>query len=235
MMPAMTATVTHSNQLTKPANAIGLALAVILHATVFAAIYWQSKQVTPPQVASLSVRMLPAATAAVAQPTPVPKPPVPKPVVPEPKKADVKRVVTEAPAPVKAEPKPTEPKPAEPAPEQTIETVAAASSINSDSPSSAPSSSVVAPRFDAAYLNNPAPAYPMQSRRLNEAGRVLLRVQVSEAGSALQVQLHQSSGHSRLDQAALDAVKRWRFIPARRGDVAISEWVIVPITFNLTR
>lgn len=225
----MTATVTHSTQLTKPANAIGLVLAVMLHAVVFAAIYWQSKQVIPPQVASLSVRMLPAPTA-VTQPTPIPKPPVPKPLVPEPKKAEVKRVVTQAPAPVKAEPKP-----AEPVPEQVLEASASASSASSDSASSAPSSAVVAPRFDAAYLNNPAPAYPMQSRRLNEAGKVLLRVQVSEAGNALQVQLHQSSGHSRLDQAALDAVKRWRFIPARRGDVAISEWVIVPITFNLTR
>jgi len=178
--------------------------------------------------------MLPAPTA-VTQPTPIPKPPVPKPVVPEPKKAEVKRVVTQAPAPVKAEPKPVEPKPAEPVSEQVLEASPSASSASSDSSSSAPSSAVVAPRFDAAYLNNPAPAYPMQSRRLNEAGKVLLRVQVSEAGNALQVQLHQSSGHSRLDQAALDAVKRWRFIPARRGDVAISEWVIVPITFNLTR
>lgn len=230
----MTATVTHSTQLTKPANAIGLGLAVMLHAVVFAAIYWQSKQVTPPQVASLSVRMLPAPTA-ITQPAPITKPPVPKPVVPEPKKADVKRVVTQAPAPVKAEPKPVEPKPAEPVPEQAIEASPSATLASSDSSSSAPSSTVVAPRFDAAYLNNPAPAYPMQSRRLNEAGKVLLRVQVSEAGNALQVQLHQSSGHSRLDQAALDAVKRWRFIPARRGDVAISEWVIVPITFNLTR
>jgi len=234
MMPAMTATVLHAKQLTKPANAIGLALAVFLHITVFAIIYWQSQQVIPPQVASLSVRMLPAATA-LEQPSPKPKPPVPKPMVPEPKKAEVKRVVTEAPAPVKAEPKPVEPMPAKPVPEQAAETAATNSSTSSDSSSSAASSSVVAPRFDAAYLNNPAPAYPMQSRRLNEAGRVLLRVQVSEEGSALQVQLHQSSGHSRLDQAALDAVKRWRFIPAKRGDVAVSEWVIVPITFNLTR
>lgn len=224
----MTASVTHSTQLTKPAHAIGLVLAVMLHAAVFAATYWHSKQVIAPQVTSLSVRMLPAATT-VTQPVPTTK--IPLPVVPKPKKAEIKRVVTPNPAPVKAEPKPLEPKPVEPEPEQTIEATAA----SSDSLSPSPSSAVLAPRFDAAYLNNPAPAYPMQSRRLNEAGRVLLRVQVSETGNALQVQLHQSSGHSRLDQAALDAVKRWRFIPARRGDVAISEWVIVPITFNLTR
>lgn len=222
----MTASVNHSTQLTKPAHAIGLVLAVMLHAAVFAATYWHSKQVNAPQVTSLSVRMLPAATA-VTEPQPVPTPPVPKPKVPEPKKAVVKRVKTEVPAPVKAEPKPAEP----------IEQAAPPPAISAtdDSPAEMVSAPLVAPRFDAAYLNNPAPAYPMQSRRLNEAGRVLLRVQVSETGSALQVQLHQSSGHSRLDQAALDAVKRWRFIPARRGDVAISEWVIVPITFNLTR
>ncbi|MDP1539829.1 MAG: energy transducer TonB [Moraxellaceae bacterium] len=224
----MTVMANHSTELTKPANAIGLAVAVLLHATVFAGIYWQSTQVVPPQVASLSVRMLPAA-AEVIQPQPVPKPPIPKPVVPEPKKAEVKRVKTDAPAPVKAEPKPAEPKP------EPVNEVVQASAAAANESAAALNSSVVAPRFDAAYLNNPSPAYPMQSRRLNEAGRVLLRVQVSETGNALQVQLHQSSGYSRLDQAALDAVKRWRFVPARRGDIAISEWVIVPITFNLTR
>ncbi len=211
----------------KPVNAVGLATAVLLHVSAFAYIYLQSTQVVPPKVASLSVRMLPAATAAV-EPQPVPKPPEPKPVVPEPKKPEVKRVKTAAPAPVMAEPEPVEPEPVPVTPP-------AATLATSDSAADTISAPVVAPRFDAAYLNNPAPAYPMQSRRLNEAGRVLLRVQVSDAGNALQVQLHQSSGYSRLDQAAQDAVRRWRFVPARRGDVAISEWVIVPITFNLTR
>ncbi|MBS1785577.1 MAG: energy transducer TonB [Acidobacteria bacterium] len=90
-----------------------------------------------------------------------------------------------------------------------------------------------APRFDAAYLNNPDPAYPVASRRIGEEGRVILRVLVSALGQAEQVEVRTSSGSSRLDQAALSAVKRWRFEPARQGDSAIQAWVLVPISFHL--
>ena len=89
------------------------------------------------------------------------------------------------------------------------------------------------PRFDADYLSNPRPAYPPLSRRLGEAGKVLLRVRVAVNGTPVQVELHQGSGFARLDQAAMDAVARWRFIPARRGDEAAESWVTVPITFTL--
>lgn len=88
-------------------------------------------------------------------------------------------------------------------------------------------------RFDAGYLNNPAPAYPLLSRRQGEAGKVLLLVQVSAHGAAAQVEIKQGSGFSRLDQAALDAVRQWRFVPARRGDTAVAASVVVPITFRL--
>lgn len=90
-----------------------------------------------------------------------------------------------------------------------------------------------APRFDAAYLNNPDPAYPAASRRIGEEGRVILRVLVSAEGRADQVEIRASSGSSRLDQAALAAVKRWRFEPARQSGAAIAAWVLVPISFHL--
>lgn len=92
---------------------------------------------------------------------------------------------------------------------------------------------VVPPRFDAAYLQNPEPEYPALAQQLNEEGRVLLRVLVSPEGRAEQVELKQGSGFSRLDQAALAAVKRWRFQPARRGAESVAAWVLVPITFHL--
>jgi protein TonB len=90
---------------------------------------------------------------------------------------------------------------------------------------------VVAARFDADYLHNPKPVYPALSRRMNEEGKVLLKVRVSTQGTALDVAISKSSGFSRLDAAAVDAVTRWRFVPARRGDEAIDSSVIVPITF----
>jgi periplasmic protein TonB len=89
------------------------------------------------------------------------------------------------------------------------------------------------PSLQADYLNNPAPDYPDDSRRQGEQGRVLLRVFVSAAGVVEQVTLRKSSGHSRLDQAALETVKTWRFVAARRGTEAVAAWVVVPISFSL--
>jgi periplasmic protein TonB len=96
-----------------------------------------------------------------------------------------------------------------------------------------PVAAVVPPRFDAAYLNNPAPPYPAAARRRGEGGRVQLRVLVTAAGRASRVEVSSSSGSSLLDEAAKDAVERWRFQPARRGDEVIDAWVIVPIVFSL--
>lgn len=90
-----------------------------------------------------------------------------------------------------------------------------------------------APSFNAGYLHNPPPKYPAMSRRLGEQGRILLRVTVSADGAAVSVALQASSGSSRLDEAALGAVKRWRFVPAKRGGQAISASVVVPIKFSL--
>lgn len=88
-------------------------------------------------------------------------------------------------------------------------------------------------RFDASYLKNPAPAYPAMSRRLGEEGRVVLRVFVDTEGKPEKVELKSSSGFPRLDQSAEDAVRRWKFVPAKRGDETVATWVAVPIAFNL--
>ena len=97
----------------------------------------------------------------------------------------------------------------------------------------APIVAVVAARFDADYLHNPKPVYPSLSRRNSEEGRVMLKVRVSAQGNALDVAISKSSGYSRLDTAAADAVTRWRFVPAKRGDEPVESSVIVPITFAL--
>jgi protein TonB len=92
---------------------------------------------------------------------------------------------------------------------------------------------LVPPRFDAAYLDNPAPAYPPMARRLGERGKVVLRVLVGAAGAAEKVEVRASSGSARLDDAALETVRHWRFVPARQGAEAIPAWVLVPISFSL--
>lgn len=89
------------------------------------------------------------------------------------------------------------------------------------------------PTFSAAYLRNPAPAYPVAARRSGEQGTVVLKVLVSPDGAPARVELDQTSGSKSLDSAALDAVKGWRFVPARRGVQNIEGWARVPVVFRL--
>jgi protein TonB len=92
---------------------------------------------------------------------------------------------------------------------------------------------VVAPIFNADYLQNPAPAYPSLSRKLGEQGRVVLRVLVNANGRADEVQLQASSGSARLDESARATVGHWKFVPARRGNEPVQAWVVIPISFKL--
>jgi periplasmic protein TonB len=78
------------------------------------------------------------------------------------------------------------------------------------------------------------PVYPSAARRDGEEGTVRLRILVDERGRPTDVQVAQSSGFARLDQAAVDAVRRWRFEAATNGTAAISAWTQVAISFKLT-
>jgi len=89
------------------------------------------------------------------------------------------------------------------------------------------------PGFDADYLHNPPPRYPPAAQRLRESGRVLLAVQVSASGLPERVEVSTSSGSPRLDQAALETVRRWRFVPAQQAGKPVAAGVIVPIVFRL--
>ncbi len=86
----------------------------------------------------------------------------------------------------------------------------------------------------ADYARNPPPLYPAVARRREQQGTVTVRVLVGADGSVEQAELADSSGFDTLDDAALDTVRsRWRFVPARRGGVAVESWVLVPIRFAL--
>ncbi|HET8726351.1 MAG TPA: energy transducer TonB [Alphaproteobacteria bacterium] len=91
-----------------------------------------------------------------------------------------------------------------------------------------------APRSSGPGLDNPYPEYPPAALRRDIEGRVLLEVTVSQSGSPLEVAIVASSGTSLLDDAALEAVRRWRFIPARQGDRPVAGTLRVPIVFRLT-
>jgi protein TonB len=85
---------------------------------------------------------------------------------------------------------------------------------------------------DPNYLHRPNPVYPALSRRLREEGTVLLRVNLDAQGIVLDIHIEKSSRFQRLDQAALEAVKQWRFVPAKRGQVAMPSSALVPIEFK---
>lgn len=91
----------------------------------------------------------------------------------------------------------------------------------------------VAPSFGADYLHNPIPEYPNMARRKGEQGRVLLKVLVTLNGDAGNVTLEKSSGSKYLDEAAMNAVKNWKFTPARSNNEPVSGFVTVPISFSL--
>jgi len=133
----------------------------------------------------------------------------------------------EAPSPIVAPPPPPEPA-------QPVESAPAVAAAPAPAPPSvAPAPPITLPSYSADYLHNPAPAYPPVARRLGEQGRVLLRVLVTADGRPGEVEVRTSSGSPRLDAAALETVRRWRFVPARQGDRPLAAWVLVPISFRL--
>ncbi len=89
------------------------------------------------------------------------------------------------------------------------------------------------PLANADYLHNPAPSYPDVAISRGYEGTVLLNVQVRADGKVQTIRIHQSSGYPSLDDAARDTVRRWSFVPARRGSQPVSGWVVVPVDFSL--
>ena len=77
------------------------------------------------------------------------------------------------------------------------------------------------------------PRYPESARRAGAQGVTTLRVRVLENGRVGDVIVEQSAGFRDLDFAAVDAVKKWLFEPARRGKEPVSVWVLLPVKFQL--
>jgi len=194
-----------------------------------------------PLVMEVSMVVIPAPKPQVAPPKPAPPPPpVAKQPTP-PKKTLPKPPIKKIPSVVQ--------KPADFAPEPAAEPVSAPSepattSSASNSPAtsntstSAPSTSNSQPTFTEAnyranYAHNPKPYYPPIAKSRGWQGKVLLRVQVSADGTSDAVSVETSSGHEILDESAVEAVKKWRFIPAKRGETPVASSVIVPISFTL--
>lgn len=97
-----------------------------------------------------------------------------------------------------------------------------------------PDTTTTPPAFGTPGKDNPRPHYPWLSRQRGEEGRVVLRVGVDAQGHAVNVAIVASSGHGRLDRAAAEAVRNWRFTPARKAGRAVADKVDVPIRFRIS-
>ena len=162
-----------------------------------------------------------------------PQPPAPPVPLEQPKKALARAPTPEPPLPMAikdptpAPNAPTGPTVPQTAPAPIAAPVAAAPAAPPASPS------VQLPSSDADYLQNPRPPYPPISRRLNEQGKTTVRVLIGADGQPQRAEIAKSSGFSRLDDAALATVMRWRYVPGKRGGVAEAMWFNVPINWVL--
>lgn len=95
------------------------------------------------------------------------------------------------------------------------------------------SAPVSMPNSDASELNNPKPPYPAISKKLREQGLVLLKACISANGAIDSLDLKQGSGYPRLDQVAIQTVKQWKFIPAKKGSTPIPMCYELPVKFIL--
>ncbi len=169
---------------------------------------------------------------------------------PEDERNEPDLIATAAPAPEEKKEVPPEPKPVKPivpnnksakpntnpvvpvTPSKSTNPTAqsAAGAAASNTPGS---SDITPPISNAAYLNNPHPPYPRQSRRLGEQGQVILSVHIDTDGTAVDALIKQTSGYPRLDEIALQTVKKWRFIPGKKAGSPQKMWVNIPINFIL--
>ncbi|HEY1029836.1 MAG TPA: energy transducer TonB [Pseudomonas sp.] len=206
------------------------AFALTLHV---AAVTWLASR-PEPVLPDVPVQIPPMTIEFTRVAPPVVEPPPPE-VIPEPEP------VIEPPAPVveelavkpppKPKPRPQPPKQeAKPEP-KPLETPPPAPPTVAEAPPAPPPE--VPPSANAGYLQNPAPEYPSLAQRRGWEGTVLLRVHVLASGKPSDIRIQRSSGREVLDDAAVRAVKRWSFVPARRGDQTIAGWVSVPLEFRL--
>jgi len=233
---------------------IALALVSAVHALVAGRMSGlEPARVPSTGVLLIEASLLPPVPLAAAGPAEVAEsaPPAPKPPVvqapepppapePEPDPAVVQLPPVPEPAPMPAVPPKVAPKraakarpPAKPAAtaSQRPETIAVATASGGGGPPRIAAATV--PRHDAAYLKNPPPPYPAQARRRGLEGRVLVHATVAASGECTRAELRRSSGHEILDEAALRAVRGWRFVPAMRDGRPIEAGVDIPIVFRL--
>jgi protein TonB len=82
------------------------------------------------------------------------------------------------------------------------------------------------------FMQRVLPAYPLVARRFNREGKVILRLTIDAGGSLVAVEVLEDPGYG-FAAAAVEAVRRSRFLPARHEGRAVVAKAILPIRFTL--
>jgi protein TonB len=85
-----------------------------------------------------------------------------------------------------------------------------------------------------AFLHKEIPVYPMMARKLNQEGRVLLKLTIDEKGNLLNVEVIEKADYG-FTEAAVEAVKKSTFLPAKKDGKSIASRALLPIRFRLER
>jgi protein TonB len=160
-------------------------------------------------------------------PPPPPPPPVVQPILKTPPKVVIAAAPSPAPAPFEVEKTPDLPTPPAPPVPVAVEAPPA--------PPAPPPPPKMIPASEVQYLVRPSPEYPRLSRRLGEAGLVVVSVYVDETGMPRTVRVSQSSGFARLDEAAVLGVQKARFKPYTQNGVPTAGWALIPFPFELEK
>ena len=181
--------------------------------------------ILPPRSKPAPAPDAPTSVAAGGGPIPATPPPVPL------RKPDPPQKPVEA---ADAVPAPAEPAPAPAASAPSPQLAALPDGDSIDSVAAPGAGVATPPRYQAGGEGNPWPRYPAAARRRGVEGQVLVQVAVSAEGKVEGVELLRSSGNSLLDRAALEALARWRFEPARAAGQPVAGTLEIPVTFRLT-
>lgn len=184
------------------------------------------------QVAPIFVSLL-APAEPPAAPTPIPRPPQssPKPPPLQQPAPLIAAPSTLIPAPERFNVPDTPAPPAPPSPQ----TIPAAAAVAEAAPPP-PQATRQLPDSAVQFLQLPQVLYPRASQRQGEAGLVIVRAYVGSSGGAPHsVQIEKTSGHARLDQAALAAVHKAHFKPYAEKGQPVEGWALVPIRFELEK
>lgn len=147
------------------------------------------------------------------------RPPLPEPPKPELKPLDrpvIETMVPDVQTPVEME-----------IPAEVPVDVVGESAISTDN---AGGDVAIAPARSFSIKHQVNPVYPAASRRAGESGTVLLNIVVGPDGAPTQIDVERSSGFAALDEAAVTAVRKWRFTV--NSDSSYSR-VRLPVTFKL--